>query len=196
MRILSVSDVSSAYFYDYYTSGRLDEFDLILACGDLHKEYLEFLITMAHCPVVYVRGNHDDAYANDPPGGCLCAADRIVTVNGVRILGLGGSFRYRDGLNLYTEEQMARRVLRLKLALWRSGGFDILLTHAPARGVNDFDNRTHRGFQCFTALLDQYRPKYFVHGHIHRSYGANIPQISQHGDTTVINASGYCIFDY
>lgn len=196
MRILCVSDTESPYFYDFYTPGKLDGFDLILACGDLRREYLEFLLTLAHCPVVYVRGNHDDAFQKDPPGGCICAEDRIVTCGGVRILGLGGSFRYRDGLNMYTEAQMARRVLRLKPRLWRSGGFDILLTHAPARHVNDFDNRTHRGFQCFTDLLGQYRPKYFVHGHIHRAYGANIPQVSRFGDTTVINASGYCIFEY
>lgn len=27
--------------------------------------------------------------------------------------------------------------------------FDILLTHAPAAGINDMDDLPHRGFQCF-----------------------------------------------
>ena len=103
MRILAVSDVESEYYYDYYVPGRLDEFDLILACGDLRQRYLEFLITLGRCPVLYVRGNHDDGFAKDPPGGCICVEDRIHVVNGVRILGLGGSYRYRDGKNMYTE---------------------------------------------------------------------------------------------
>ena len=196
MRILAVADEESKYFYDHYSPVKLDEFDLILACGDLRKEYLEFLATLAHCPVLYVHGNHDDAFDAAPPGGCICVEDQIYTYRGVRILGLGGSYRYRDGTHMYTESQMARRIRKLKFRLWRSGGFDILMTHAPARHINDFDSLPHRGFVCFTDLLEQYRPKYFVHGHIHRSYGPNIPQRSSHGDTTTINASGYYVFEY
>ena len=196
MRILAVADEESKYFYDHYSPGKLDEFDLILACGDLRKEYLEFLATLAHCPVLYVHGNHDDAFDAAPPGGCICVEDQIYTYRGVRILGLGGSYRYRDGAHMYTESQMARRIRKLRFQFWRSGGFDILMTHAPARHINDFDSLSHRGFSCFTDLLERYRPKYFVHGHIHRSYGPNIPQMSSYGDTTTINASGHCVFEY
>ena len=195
MRILAVSDVPAKVYYDFYRPGCLDRFGLILACGDLRRSYLEFLVTMARCPVVYVRGNHDAAYLDAPPEGCVCAEDRIVVQDGVRILGLGGSYRYRDGGCMYTEQQMARRVRRLRFQLWRRGGFDILLTHAPARHINDFDTLSHRGFECFGALLDRYQPKYFVHGHIHRSYGPNIPQKTQYGPTTVLNAFDHCEFE-
>ncbi len=196
MRILAISDVPAKKYYDFYEPGCLDGFDLILACGDLRRSYLEFLVTMAHCPLVYVRGNHDDEYLKAPPEGCVCAEDEIVTVNGVRILGLGGSYRYRDGECMYTERQMLRRIRRLRWKLRRSGGFDILLTHAPARGLNDFDTLSHRGFDCFNQLLDKYSPKYFIHGHIHLSYGPHIPQRVQRGDTCVINAFDHCEIDY
>ncbi len=59
MRILAVSDVESPYLYEHYRPGRLDGIDLILSCGDLHPEYLEFLVTMGRCPLLYVHGNHD-----------------------------------------------------------------------------------------------------------------------------------------
>ena len=62
MKILAVSDVPSDQYYEYFKPGMLDEFDLILSCGDLRPEYLEFLVTMAHCSLVYVHGNHDDSY--------------------------------------------------------------------------------------------------------------------------------------
>lgn len=196
MRILAVADTEAKYYYDYYTPGKLNEFDLILACGDLRREYLEFLATLARCPLVYVRGNHDDSFGKAPPEGCICAEDEIVVCQGVRILGLGGSYRYRAGDNMYTEQQMRRRIRRLQLQLWKQKGFDILLTHAPARNMGDLDNVAHRGFSCFVELLDRYQPKYFVHGHVHRDYGANLPQRTARGETSIINAYNYCKFDY
>lgn len=196
MKILAVSDVSAQALYDYYTPGKLDGIDLILACGDLHKEYLEFLVTMSRCPVVYVRGNHDERFIESPPEGCVCADDAIVVCNGVRILGLGGSYRYRSGECMFTEKEMRRRIRKLWFPLFRHKGFDILLTHAPARHINDFDSLPHRGFECFVGLLDRYHPKYFVHGHIHMNYGVKIPRRTARGDTTIINAYEYHLFEY
>lgn len=196
MRILAVSDIDSPYYFDYYTPGKLDEFDLILACGDLHREYLEFLVTMSNRPLLYVHGNHDENYDQTPPEGCVCVDDRIYVFEGIRILGLGGCHRYRDGAYLFTEKQMRRRIRALRPQLWKHKGFDILLTHAPARHLNDFDSIAHRGFECFAELLEKYRPKYFVHGHIHKNYGIRIPQKTILGGTTVINAYDHCVFDF
>ena len=97
---------------------------------------------------------------------------------------------------MFTERQMRRRIRKLRFQLWRHKGFDILLTHAPARHINDFDSVSHRGFVCFAELLEKYRPRYFVHGHIHKNYGVHIPQKTVLGDTTVINAYDHCAFDF
>ena len=195
MRILAVSDEESSLYYDHYVPGRLDGFDLILSCGDLHREYLEFLGTLSGCPVVYVRGNHDDQLEEFPPEGCTCAEDRIQVCRGLRILGLGGSQWYRPGSNMYTEDQMRRRIARLRLQLWRYQGFDILLTHAPARHINDLENLPHQGFQCFVDLLDRYRPRYFIHGHVHLNYGSGLPRRTEHGPTTIINAYRHYVLE-
>ena len=196
MRILTVADEEAKYLYDFYQSGRLDEYDLIISCGDLHRHYLEFLVTMAHCPVLYVHGNHDEDFDRYPPGGCECIEDQIFVYKGVRILGLGGSFKYRDGTHMFTEGQMRRRIRRLWFQLWRHKGFDILVTHAPAYGVNDLDDLPHRGFECFLKLLKKFKPKYFIHGHVHRNYGIKIPRVCKREDTTIINAFEYYAFDY
>ena len=150
---------------------------------------------MSNRPLLYVPGNHDEGFVTAPPAGCVCIDGRIAEVGGVRFLGLGGSYRYRQGTYMYTERQMARRVRRLWPALLREGGFDVLVTHAPARHLNDFDSMAHRGFECFNTLLDRYEPRYFVHGHIHRSYGMNIPRITKRGGTTVVNAFEHCIIE-
>ena len=196
MRILALSDEKSQFYYDFYRPGKLDEFDMILCCGDLDKEYLEFFSTLARCPVVYVPGNHDDRLAKDPPGGCLNADGHVLSVRGLRILGLGGSIAYRPGTYMYTEREMAARVRRVRREIRKAGGFDILMTHSPARGLNDFDSPSHKGFECFNSLLETYRPKLFVHGHIHTSYGAFIPRICDHAGTTVVNACEAYAFDY
>lgn len=196
MRILAVADTEANRFYEYYVPGRLAEYDLILACGDLKPVYLEFLVTMARCPVLFIHGNHDEFLDRVPPEGCDCIDDDLVVINGVRILGLGGSYCYRDGKYMYSEKQMRRRIFRLLPKIWKHRGFDILITHAPARGINDFDSLSHRGFDCFNDLITKYHPRYFVHGHIHKEYGIHIPQKTELEHTTVINASEYCAFDF
>ena len=194
MKILAVSDVESKYFFEYYTPGKLKDFDLIIACGDLRVPYLEFLVTMARCPLLYVHGNHDDRFPREPEG-CVCIDDSLYEYKGLRILGLGGSYRYGKGKYMYTERQMRRRIRRLGFTLWRKKGFDILVTHAPARGINDFDTIPHRGFECFVELLDRYQPKLFLHGHIHRNYGAEVPRRTRRGDTEIVNAFEYTVVE-
>ena len=196
MKILVVSDEESAYLWDHYRPGRLAGIDMILSAGDLKANYLSFLVTMANRPLLYVHGNHDGTYDRLPPEGCDCIDDKLVTVNGLRILGLGGCVMCNRGPYQYTEQQMQRRIKKLAFKLYRSKGVDIVLTHAPVRGYGDEDNITHRGFEAFLPLLDKYKPKYLVHGHVHQRYaGPSFERIRRYGDTTIINASERFIID-
>lgn len=188
MKILTVSDEECPALWDYYTPGRLDGYDLILSCGDLSSKYLSFLVTMAKCPVLYVHGNHDLTYSQHPPEGCDCIDDHIVTYNGVRILGLGGCRKYHPGPHQYTERQMRRRIARLRWKLRRLGGVDIVVTHAPPEGLGDADDIAHWGFTALRELIDKYQPKYLVHGHVHMSYGYNIPREIDYNGTRILNA--------
>lgn len=196
MRILAVSDVESRLYWDFYERGMLDDIDLIISCGDLDPRYLSFLVTMASVPVLYVHGNHDTKYEKIPPEGCVCIEDDIYVHKGVRILGLGGSMRYKPGAHQYTERDMQRRVRRLRFKLWRKGGFDILVAHAPAYQINDGRDLPHQGFQAFLKLMEKYRPKFFLHGHVHISYGRQHKRYDKYEDTHVINACEKCIFDF
>ena len=109
-RILAIADEESKYLWDYYEEGKLDGIDLIISCGDLDPQYLSFLATFTTAPVLYVHGNHDNKYEKTPPEGCICIDDTIYVYKGIRILGLGGSMRYRDGEYQYTEWDMRKRV--------------------------------------------------------------------------------------
>ena len=196
MKLLLIADQAEPTLWGHLDRRKLEGVDLVLSCGDLPPEYLEFLTCFTPAPILSVHGNHDTKYEHRPPEGCVCIDGKLYVHEGLRILGLGGSMRYKPGPNQYTEEQMRRRVWKLAPRLLAYHGFDILLAHAPARHMGDFDSLSHRGFECFVRLIDRYQPKYFVHGHIHMNYGVNIPQRSARGDTTVINAYEYCLFDY
>ena len=188
MRILLLADEESKAYWDFFRKEDFKDIDLIISCGDLKPEYLSFLATMVPVPLLYVHGNHDDKYKRRPPEGCICIENRIYIHNGVRILGLGGSYRYKTGDNQYTEVQMARRISKMRFKIKRNHGFDILVTHSPAYGFHDGEDQCHRGFDSFNHLIETYHPKYFVHGHVHMNYGRQFPRVDEIGETQVINA--------
>lgn len=195
MKILAIADQESPLLWDYFDKSYLEGIDLILSCGDLKPQYLSFLATFAHAPILYVHGNHDDRYEQVPPDGCICIEDQIYVHDGVRILGLGGSMRYKPGEHQYTQSQMRRRVWKLWWSLKYRKGFDILLTHSPAYELNDGSDLPHRGFEVFRTLLDKYKPAYFIHGHVHMNYGRSFPRLSTYNETQVINAYEKYIFE-
>ena len=190
MKLLLLADEESRYLWDYYRPGMLKDYDLILSAGDLKAGYLSFLVTMANRPLLYVPGNHDVNYEKNPPEGCESIDGRIVKINGLRILGLGGSMLYSNGPNQYTERQMRRRIRRLSWKIRRCGGVDVVLSHAPIAGYGDMDDPAHRGFDCFMELIEKYEPKLWVHGHVHKSYGTQFQREHMIGSTRVVNACG------
>jgi len=216
MKILMLADTEESALWDDWseeTAARLSDTALILSAGDLDADYLEFLVTMLNVPLVYVRGNHDGDYDRKPPEGCINADGRVVEVNvddadssrRLKILGLGGSLRYKDNADdMYTEEEMRRRISKLRgavlrdLATCRLSGrrsIDILLTHAPAKGYGDLDDLPHTGFECFNGLLERHRPALHVYGHVHRGYGGFRRRLEHPSGAALINASGYFIYE-
>lgn len=194
MKVLLVADEESSYIWDHFEPERFKEVELVISCGDLKGEYLSYLVTLLNVPVMYVHGNHDQSYDQKPPEGCDCIDGKLVTFKGLRILGLGGSMKYKDASHQYTEKDMEKRIKKLKPQLFFSKGFDILVTHAPAYGLGDGKDLCHTGFKCFNKLLDTYKPKYYFHGHQHLNYNRG-ERVTIYKDTTIINSYGYYIID-
>jgi uncharacterized protein len=210
VRVLAVSDEVSDALWGPKAAALAPE--LVLAAGDLPFDYLEFLASATNAPVVFVPGNHDPEVAGgrihrsgqflhagmpcDPPrpAGCRSVDGTVLDAAGLRIAGLGGCVRYRPGPNQYSQREYHRRSARLLRRVRRlqrrlPGPVDVLLTHAPPRGLGDDDDRPHIGIDALHTLLDRLHPRWHLHGHIH-PYG--MPRPDRHvGGTTIRNVIPY-----
>lgn len=192
LQILAIADEVTRLLYDHFDAKRWRDIDLVLSCGDLPPEYLDFLCTSLGVPILYVRGNHDGNYEAARYDGSEDIHGRIVECKGIRIAGFQGCYQYNNGPYQYTEGQMRRMVQWMNLRAWRHGPPDIVLTHAPPAGVHDGDDVCHRGFKCFRAAIEQWQPAAFVHGHTHHHYSRST--VTSFGSTDVINAFPYHVF--
>jgi len=178
--------------------------DLIVSCGDLAFDYLEYLVSSLNVPLLYVPGNHDanlkradttwtplqQEVPAPGPEGCENVDGRVSEVHGLRVAGLGGSLRYKPGPNQYTQAQMRWRAInlevRIRLKRLRSGRkLDVLVTHAPPFELPGAEDAAHVGFVAFHRIISDLRPLLLVHGHVH-PYGRTRPERRIDG-TRIVN---------
>ncbi|MCR4391377.1 MAG: metallophosphoesterase [Candidatus Acetothermia bacterium] len=204
MKLLVVGDEVSPALERALPGEQFRDVALILSCGDLPYDYLGYLVDALDVPLLYVHGNHDRPAETEhgviaaPPGG-VNIEGRVVEAKGLLIAGLGGSPRYlAHGEHQYTEREMRRRVRRLGPALWwnrvRGGqALDILLTHAPPRGIHDHEDPAHQGFHAFLPFMEHHRPRYLIHGHSYPRPGQ--PNRTRYRDTEVIHVRGHYLLE-
>ena len=201
MKILAVSDQVETRLYSPLLREAFSDVDLLIGCGDLPYEYLEYLISSLNVPLLYVPGNHDPGYNPNNPRAQVEGGEhidgRVVVVKGLTIAGLGGSIRYRPGsVNQHTQTGMYFRALRLLPRLTvnrlRAGrGADILVTHSPPKGIHDDVDPAHTGLQAINTLISLFKPRYVLHGHTHNYRGNLLDPRTQAGATLVINVFPY-----
>jgi len=213
MRILTVSDKVEPVLYGPYIRERVGSVDLVLACGDLPYYYLEYIVSLLDVPLYYVHGNHDKVIrrSSDPLSAeSVGAAPRFgwavnlhmrrANHQGLLLAGLEGCRRYNPDVPFqYSEAEVSRQALvlgaQLLLNKARYGRYlDILITHAPPRGIHDAEDLPHQGFESYLALLQRFRPLLMIHGHQH-IYNRCLPTETMHEGTRVLNTYGYRVIE-
>ena len=195
MKILSISDMVVPELSEQFDARQFDGIELVLSCGDLPPEYLASIRKHLDVPLYYVRGNHDIRYQNSPPVGCLDIHQRWITFKGLRIMGLEGSRWYNGGPIQYRDYQMRQMIWRMTPGLWFKGGVDMVITHAPPRHIHDAEDRCHRGFDSFLKLINRFKPRYFIHGHIHAYITDPSQRVTLVGHTRVINTFAFHVLE-
>jgi uncharacterized protein len=210
MRVLTVSDKVEPVLYGPYIRERVGQIDLILACGDLPYYYLEYIVSLLDRPLYYVHGNHDKAILRSPDlrlapvpaslGWAVNLHQHTAQFRGLLLAGLEGCRVYNPGAPYqYSETQVRAQIRRLELRLLvnrlRHGRYlDILITHAPPRGIHDGEDLPHRGFESYLALLRRFRPRLMIHGHQH-IYNRNDTTETDYNGTRIINTFGYRVLE-
>lgn len=222
MKILCVADHIDPLVYSNQIKSRFKDVDLVLGAGDLPLDYYEYIISCLNKPLYFVFGNHnlkrfhlfrpnnmDSGHQADLNGNIYENSFGSQYIGGkifynkkknIIIAGLGGSFRYNKGPNQYTESGMFFQVLKLipKMLMnriFRGRFLDILLTHAPPKGIGDKEDRCHRGFSTFLWFMKKFKPRFLIHGHIHL-YDNNAKRKSLYMETTVLNCYDHLIIEF
>lgn len=191
MKIVCTSDT-------HFPFGPVEDGDVLIHAGDLMMQgtvnewhaRVESLRAQPHKTKLYVPGNHDyhpelyqgiSASELRRAGVTLLGIGRniAVDINGVVILGLP-FVTGLDGWAFNRDEMWVRDYMEHVATPTKA---DIIVSHAPVYGIRDailpeipdYYRQRHVGCQAYNWWFHQdhvQRPKHWVHGHIHESYGS------------------------
>lgn len=209
MKILAISDTVDPLVYSNNISNRFGDVDLVISCGDLPFHYYDFIVSTLNLPLLYVLGNHPPPvkekssriWEESYPPGCTNLDNRVVLEKGLLIGGVEGSLRYnRDQWSKqYTDFEMRTKLWKMWPRLYgnrllRGRSLDIMVTHAPPRGIHDRPDRCHTGFRALLPFMRRFRPRLLLHGHVH-IYDRNAPRETKYGETRIINVYGHQLIE-
>lgn len=201
MKILAVSDVELAYLHSPAIKEKFPKISMIVSCGDLPFDYLQYIADGINAPLYYILGNHqfwlatEEGSQHEMEGGIYLNERCQVDPSGLIIAGFSGSLRYNYGSHQYSQQEMWGKVLGLVPRLYSNklkyGRYlDVLITHSSPWQINDGKDPPHQGFKAFRWLLSNFRPLLHLHGHVHL-YRQDASFVTQFMDTSVMNAYGY-----
>lgn len=203
MKILAISDQEMPEVYNSNMKTRFSDINLIISCGDLPPAYLDFVISMLDRPLYFVHGNHvqkirdEEGNIHTEPSGAINLHENVLydEVNDLILAGIEGSLIYNFAPYQYSQKRMWKMVYslvpRLMLNKITYGRYlDIFVTHAPSAGIHDDDDPAHRGVDAFRWLIETFKPRLHLHGHIH-IYNPFTPRETQYKDTRIINTFGF-----
>lgn len=180
MKILHLSDTHNCHRW----LRDLPEVDVVIHSGDFcmvgsEQEAIDFLNWFCDLPYkhkIFICGNHDD---------CLYGAN----INGLddNVHYLCNSGIEIEGLKFYGVPMFMGDCVtdRQKLNYDKIPiDTDVLITHAPAYGILDFDDSINYGSEVLLQAVTNVNPRIHLFGHIHKQYG-----ITAIGTTTFSNGA-------
>ncbi len=205
IKVLSLSDEVDALIYSPRVGVLFNDVDLVIGCGDLPSEYLDYVVCHVNKPLYYVEGNHvridnqGKALEGSLVHGGLDLHRKVkrplVSKKPVLLAGVAGSLEYHSGPYHFSQNAMWLHTFRLLPGLLYNrilyGRYlDLFVTHAPPWGIHDQLDLPHRGIKAFRWFDQVFQPRFHIHGHIHYYHPSTIIE-TQFGKTTILNTYRY-----
>ena len=139
------------------------DYDACLLLGDHSDSDIKKVLNIIPKDKIYaLLGNHDINYIANYDLNNLNG--NIIEINGVKLLGIQGSFKYKPvDFPSFTQEDSIR-------FLKDQEPVDILISHDGPFDDNMINNPAHQGLFGITYYLYKNRVKYNIHGHLHDEY--------------------------
>lgn len=185
IKILHLSDTHG----NHHRLKNLPEADILVHSGDFcmagsEQEAIDFLnwfCDLHYRHKIFICGNHDEPLygANveglDPNVHYLCNSG--IEIEGLKFYGVPMFF-----IDCYTDRQ------KHNYSIIRPDT-DVLITHAPAYGILDFDDGIHLGSRDLQEKLSTLNLKAHLFGHVHAQNGVEYRKSNNGNNTTFSNGS-------
>ena len=139
------------------------DFDACLLLGDHSDSDIKKVLNHISKDKIYaLLGNHDVDYIANYNLNNLNG--NIININGVRLLGIQGSFKYKPvDFPSFTQEDSIKFLKDKEQT-------DVLISHDGPFDDNMINNPAHQGLFGITYYLFKNKIKYNIHGHIHNDF--------------------------
>ena len=140
------------------------DIDAVICMGDIYEMELALAKTIADgmdVPIYGIPGNHEPKTAVSE-FGIENIHGKVVEICGVKIAGIGGCPRYKNGdARLFiTDEESVSLASNM-------GKADILVTHSPSYQGFPTGSSAHKGLKGIDEYIRKNKPKYHFYGHLH-----------------------------
>ncbi|MBE5806645.1 MAG: hypothetical protein E7313_08100 [Clostridiales bacterium] len=147
-------------FKQYMTN---KQYDICIMLGDHYNRDIDIILRYVDKSKIYgIKGNHDYDYLSDYDIPNING--NIIEINGVKILGMEGSFKYKpvDFPSFTQEESITFLEGKSKV--------DILVTHDKKFDYEKLKDPAHQGLIGITNYIFKNKIPIHIHGHIHEPY--------------------------
>ena len=185
MRILHISDTHGCH----RRMGELPDADVLVHSGDFTMngsvqeaiDFLNWFCDLPHKHKIFICGNHDECLYGANING-LDANVHYLCNSGIEI----------DGVKFYgvpmfmtdcVSDRQVKNIAKISIDT------DVLITHAPAYGILDFDDNINYGSEELLERMSVVNPKAHLFGHIHAQHGITTINSTIHSNGAIMNAS-------
>ena len=165
VNILFITDTHNCMtnLEDYLKKIDDSDFDICITLGDISGNDFEIIKKYILISKIYgIVGNHDSLNSLEE-NGINNFNGQIIECKGIKIAGIMGSNRYKDGnYGMLSQEESIKLAQNMKSA-------DILVSHDKAY-IYDRHDKVHDGLKGITDYIYKNHIPIHIHGHLHEEY--------------------------